>query len=181
MTKEERMAKIQTKAANDRKAEEDKANAAKAEYDRLAGEIKSLSERIGAVLDLADFCLKNGVEIPFCRPWGKQERYGPNARAGFYADGVTHNVGFDCKWGAGRPHPIDGEIPRLSIRNGGYNGPYNFYANDMGFWWEHEDRMTREREGICREPKSWKYDMEKFIKEFPLFEAAFYSWVDSLA
>lgn len=173
MTKEELMAKIQTKAANDRKAEEDKLAAARKEYDTLAAGIGELSDRILDILDVVNACLSNGVKVPSHNEYGK-DRYGPKARNGFYADGISHNVGFDwVRYGS------DEKILRLSIRNGGYNGPYNFFADGEDFYWKHEDSM-RER-GICREPKSWKYDMEKFIKEFPLFEAAFYSWVDSLA
>lgn len=177
MTKEERMAKIQTKAANDKKAEEEKRNAAKREYERLAAEIAGLYDRVNDILDVVNACIANGVTVPFHKEYGGNERYGENAKSGFFADGIIHNVGFDRRQCCGESK----KILRLSIENGGANGPYNFFVDGEDFYWRHEDREVRRREEICREPKSWKYDMEKFIKEFPLFEAAFYSWVDSLA
>lgn len=178
MTKEERIERIHAKAENDKKAATEKLAADQWEYERLACEIEGLYSRINDVLDVVNACLGAGLKLPDDDYTAK--RYGYRGRHGFYADGVGHNVGFDCKHENGYAVPYGGsEIGRIKIENGGYNGPYNFYADGFDFYWKHED--SKRESGICRHPESWKYDMEKFVKEFPVFEKAFYSWVDSLA
>ena len=64
MTTEERLERIKNKAMRDAMAKRRALDAEAAERNGLIEEMRNMSERIEAVITLANACLNNGVEIP---------------------------------------------------------------------------------------------------------------------
>ena len=172
--------KVDAKVENDRKKKEDELNAFQKRFDSLALEIYDLSERIRSVLEVGTYCQAKQITIPSRyneERWTAQKHGYGTGDYGFIADGIAHHVGFFQRGERGK-------ICGLAIVNGGACGPWTFRVNsddESLFYWVHEDQRNHPGITNCPPvPRSLR-DMEYFIKEFPLFEAAFYSWVDSLA
>ena len=83
----------------------------------------------------------------------------------FEADGVNHDLGFITK---------EFKIRYLGIKNGGFNGPWDFYTDGT----EIVSVRNREYDKESAEPQNC--DMKKFLKQFDSFESAFYQWIESL-
>ena len=154
------VAMIKEKAERDRKAALTEKERAIEEWNNLYNEVARLKERITEVLELARECKRNNVQIPEDRfdKYEAAKAYGYNAN--FYAEGIRHHVGFakDLKY--------------LTINNGGFCGPIDFYTNGNDIWGQHEST------GDVVQARG--KDMQQFLKEFPVFEAAFYKWIESL-
>ena len=146
------VAMIKGKAERDRKAALTEEEKAFEEWNNLYNEVARLKERIREVLELARECRRNNVQIP-----EDAIAYGYNAN--FYAEGIRHHVGFAKV------------LKYLTINNGGFCGPIDFYTNGNDIWGQHEST------GDVVQARA--EDMRQFLKEFPAFEAAFYKWIES--
>ena len=74
-------------------------------------------------------------------------------------------------WRKGEKHY--NKIEYLGIDEGGWNGVWDFYTNGT------ETFLKHEKDGTVKEVEL-KY-LNDFLKEFDVFEEAFYKWIDSLA
>ena len=101
---------------------------------------------------MAKECKRNNVQIPAANEYGYD--------AEFYAEGIYHHVGFEET------------LRYLKIDNGGFCGPIDFYTNGEDIFGQHEETGNI--------VQATAEDMRKFLKEFPVFEAAFYKWIESL-
>lgn len=156
------VAMIKNKAERDRKAAMSEEEKKIEEWNNLYNEVARLKERITEVLVLARECVNNNVKIPEdTGSYGKREaakKYGYDAE--FYAEGIRHHVGFTSS------------LEYLTINNGGACGPIDFYTNGDDIFGRHESTYD-----VVQAQAS---DMMKFLKEFPVFENAFYRWIESL-
>ena len=171
MTTEERIAIIQNKAKKDYERKNAKKTAEENLRQNMADEIRKLADRIEAIITLANTCVANGVEIPEDRGVGRDynsgEKYGyPHE---FIAEGIYHHTGLLRTWGC----YTKGTYEYLGINNGGACGVWDFWTDGHDVWAVHE----RDSNNITV-PRI--EDMEQFLKEFPVFEAAFLKWIDSL-
>lgn len=125
----------------------------------LRGRIRALAPRIGVLLDVAEACYRNAVQLgPFVGDYPK-----------FLTNGITHRVGFFVK---GNPHRDYGTPRRcepfaVGIEGGGWNG---------------EDFVVS-REGEVTKGLG-KPDIERvageFLTEFDDFENGFLSYIDEI-
>ena len=172
MTTEERMAIICNKAKKDADEATRKANEMLAKRDKLKGQVCDLENRIYNMMMLANACIDNKVEIPGSGyQWSSHhdaaKKYGYDAD--FLAEGIRHHTGFICKLAErGKRH-----FKYIGIKNGGYCGKWDFYTDGREVFSIHEENGSYAEPRIC--------DMEQFLKEFPVFEQAFYNWIESLA
>ena len=171
MTLEDRLANIKNRAMSDKQAELDAKAKEEAEREALIDKIASYSERINTILTLANACIQNGVKIPEKRPftfdYDSAAPYGyPNE---FIAEGICHHTGLIRTW----PEYQKGQYEYIGIKNGGANGCWHFWTNGDTSFAVNEDISTRRTE-----PRI--YDMQKFLKEFPVFEKAFLKFIDTL-
>ena len=164
MTIEERMEIIRNKAKKDEKEKMNKIYAEDAKRNELVSKIKDVGDRISSLLVLANECKANGIKIPtdayYTMRYNSAKEFGYDAE--FIAEGIRHHVGFIN----------GGKYKWVGIENGGICGKYDFYTDGFEVFSIHEDTKAKAEPRIC--------DMEKFLKEFPIFENAFYNWIDSL-
>ena len=154
---------IKGKAERDRRAAMTEEERKAEEWNNLYNEIASLKERIEDILSLAKVCYKNGVKIPECKDspngYDAAKKYGYDAE--FIADGWRHHTG------------LDKGANYFVIKNGGACGDIDFYTNG--------DVITGIfNDGSKDKTQARTEDMKKFLREFPVFEAAFYNWIESL-
>lgn len=155
------IAMIKGKAERDRRAAMTEEEKRIEEWNNLYYEVARLKERITEVLVLARECRRNNVKIPESRlsnHYDAAKKYGYDAD--FFAEGIRHHVGFDKN------------LEYLTINNGGACGPIDFYTNG--------DDITGEHESTHAAVQARAEDMRQFLKEFPVFEGAFYKWIESL-
>lgn len=154
---------IKDKSERDRKAAMTEEEKRIEEWNNLYNEVARLKERIAEVLFLARECVKNNVEIPEdTGSYGKREaakKYGYDAE--FYAEGIRHHVGFHSS------------LKYLEIDNGGVCGDIDFLTDGELITGQFDD-------GTLDKVQARAEDMVKFLREFPVFEAAFYKWIESL-
>lgn len=171
MTLEERMEIIKNKAKNDAEIEKAKRKKMDEELGATYLSIEDLSGRITDIILLANECINNGIEFP-----SQTNKYGyGHGSINFFADGINHHVGFmDSKKGWYKKGDIPyRKIKFLGIEQGGACGKYDFYTNGVDTFSKHED--TGDHSEAKLEHMKW------FLREFPVFESAFYKWIDSLA
>lgn len=168
------MAKVDAKVKNDREREQNSRDALMIQFNSLSADIEKLRQRILDILSVAKYCEKNGINLGDKYASAKHG-YG-NRDYSFMADGFFHHLGF-CRSNG------NSKASGLAILNGGACGNWDFHVDcfdSPGFYWrDHSNHYP----GILREPPTKKglRDMQDFIAEFPVFEKAFYSFVDSLS
>lgn len=175
MTLEERMAIIEGKAKRNQENETKQIDDLQSKTEKALRKVEELAPRIEAVICLANKCIEEGIAFP--SSWITAEfGYGNGYRSyDFCADGIYHHVGFmDCKrgWYKKGENPYK-KIEYLGIDEGGFCGVWDFYTNGTETFLKHEDNGTIKDAEL-------KY-LEDFLKEFDVFEEAFYKWIDSLA
>ena len=168
MTTEERLKIIRNKAERNVIEAEQEANAVELKREELKSQIKNLYSRIQSLLICANECVKNGIKIPKSDSTYSRagEEYGYDHE--FIAEGFYHGTGL-----IKRNH--DNEFNWLGIKNGGANGPWDFITNGIdikSIGNADYNKGTQDKPRIS--------DMEKFLKQFPVFEEAFYNWIDSM-
>ena len=168
MTTEERLEIIRNKAERNVIEAEEKANAEELKREELKSQIKNLYSRIQSLLICANECVKNGIKIPKSDSTYSRagEKYGYDHE--FIAEGFYH--------GTGLVRERDSKTFRyLGINNGGACGPWDFRTDGDIIINVGGENYNRDQ---IKEPQN--KDMEKFLKQFPIFEEAFYKWIDSM-
>ena len=165
-TLEDRLSIIKNKAKNDMENIAKKENERITKETELINKIEKLTERISTLIVLANKCVEMGIKFPMSSETNKYG-YGKGGYSyNFFADGIFHHVGF-----MGIEYKSK-EIKYLGIYQGGACGKYDFYTNGKETFSLHEDTHLRSEAKIEH--------MEWFLKEFPVFEKAFYKWIDSM-
>lgn len=129
----------------------------------LEEQVRSLAPRIKELIETANACTINGIEID---AYGKRfdSYYDKREYGTFTTNGITHRVGF-VKKGLSA-------IFELGIDAGGACGEWNFRTNGSDIYEIHEDRTQRRKATI--------YWMSRFVNEFNEFESDFYNYIDSI-
>ena len=153
---------IKKKAERDRLAQMTEEEKARKRFEDSVRKIETFGDRINDILYLANKCVANGINIP------NGEKYGYGAS--FVAEGFYHHVGL-----AGKNGSYHGSYKSIMIRNGGYCGDIDLIVTEEDVSGIYNGGSNQ---GKFTQPRT--RDMEKFIKEFPNFEEAFYKWLDSL-
>ena len=136
----------------------------------LIDQIKAFGPRIKELIEVANACLENGVEInkqgktdsPYHDEWNN---------ATFCTNCSTHKVGFVWQY---KDYKFINRIEAMGIDGGGANG--EFYLRTNGDYLI--SRVGRSYEAKCNELDG--YQLETFVKTFDEFESAFYKYVDNL-
>lgn len=160
MVSEKREQTIKQKAISIQKEKAEMQDKEQKEYEEALAYCKLLSNRIKEIIDTANCVIKNGIKLPTAKTFKK---HGYNSSP--FADAFYHTVGF---MGRGNMTPIS----YIGFINGGCCGCWDFYTNGKKFLLVHEKDNTQQR-------KADKCSLEKFSREFPQFEEAFYDWIDS--
>ena len=175
MTLEERLAAISNKAEKDKIKEYNEKLNEQNKIENALNKIKELEPRIKDLITIVNKCIDLGINLPSTYETTKLG-YGRGCNGyNFIADGIYHHVGFmDCEKGYWyRGESKYKKVEYLGIENGGVFDLYDFYTNGTKTFCKHE------RTGEIIEAKL--EHMKEFLKEFDLFEAAFYKWIDSMA
>lgn len=166
-----RLDRIKAHAVRRDEAAKAKAEAEATEAKRLSSQILAMGGRIKALMDLANECIDNDIEIGQTpNPWSDKD---PN---NFIASGITHKVGFM------RPGR-DKTINEIGIKNGGWNGDYDLVITDCAVLYRHEHWHDMARAGYGKTPAYIEpsiRDLKKFLDQFNDFEARFLKFIDSL-
>ena len=143
---------------------------------KLEAEIMELWERIENIIEVGNALKKNGFlynkeTIQYHHEDARLKPYGYEGAV--IAEGIHHHVGFMVD----RTNYMDyfyspAPIEYLGIRMGGACGDYDFYTNGMSICSVHEKDGRKQSVPIKH--------MEKFLREFPQFESAFYAWVEAI-
>ena len=136
------------KEIEDKKISEKK----KADTERtgMMQKIRDLRPRITDLIKAGQKCQKLGIDFPIC----------------FEADDVNHDLGFISK---------NSQIRYLGIKNGGFNGPWDFYTDGVESFSVSNNDYSKGAIEDSQIP-----DMKKFLNQFGIFESAFYQWIESL-
>lgn len=159
------------KAYKKRKDEED-ARKEKEKMDRIEAlkyEIHKLQPRIAELINVANACMENGIEI---NSFGKTSS--PHeGKATFVTNSISHRVGF--AWDGNPREYRDGlrKVEMMGINAGGVCGCWDFRTNGKNTISVNESNLKR-----CEEPKI--EHMEQFLRGFDEFEERFYDYVDSI-
>ena len=146
------------KKALDKVVEENKV------YYDLMGKITELYSRIDELIETANACIENGIEIDKYRK--NHSSYDDKYTCGtFVSNGITHRVGFI-------QNGYRTTITHMGIVNGGACGSLDFYTDGINICSVHEDTKMVKKARI--------EDMKKFLKGFDEFEKAFYEYVDRI-
>ena len=175
MRLEERLAIFEQKANNNKVKTKENETDLQIKTQEALFKVKDLTPRIKAIITVANKCIDEGIDFPSESVTAKFG-YGTGYRSyNFLADGINHHVGFmNCGrgyWRKGEKHY--NKIEYLGIDEGGWNGVWDFYTNGT------ETFLKHEKDGTVKEVEL-KY-LNDFLKEFDVFEEAFYKWIDSLA
>ena len=137
------------------------------EYYKLMAYITSLRPRIAELIETANACLENGIEINKyrCTHSDYDNKY---ERGTFVSNAITHKVGFiqgnGCSFGYNKRTPIT----MMGIVNGGMNGCYDLHTNGLDAYYHCDGKIV----------KADNRDLLKFVNGFNKFEKAFYEYVD---
>ena len=182
MTTSERINKIANKRTRIDKEELDKKSAEQLNREQLTKEICDMGERIRAIIDVGNALLENdllykkGCSGKYIIPsdeagYDRYNRLSPYGYSGSpVADGIYHKVGFihDRRFLDSLDEKIQ-PIQFIGIEMGGACGEFNFLTDGVRVISESETKS---------QPVPVKH-LEKFLKEFPLFESALYAWIDA--
>lgn len=164
------MSIIHNKAKRDKEAAMTEEEKRQAEWEKAYNEVSKLSDRIADILAIANECKRNGIKIPerstYDHEYATAKKYGYDAE--FICEGIRHHVGLHDR---SRGDKYD----CLAILNGGICGNINLKVTDEDIWGVYEDGDMRGQRTQAR-----LQDMLQFVREFPVFEEAFYKWLNSL-
>lgn len=146
------------KAQTAEKAEQERITA---EHHRqsLLDQVWAMKPDIDNLIKVAETARKAGIplQVSFDRFDSSYER------GDFFTDAMTHKVGFV-------PTSFNNKaIIGVGFEGGGYCGQYDFFTNGVVIYDRNRDN------GFSREVSA--EHLEKFIKEFPKFERAFYEYI----
>ncbi len=133
-------------------------------------QIKAFGPRIKELIEVANACLENGVEINWQGKSDSQYHDEWN-HATFCTNCSTHRVGFVWQY---KDHKFINRIEAMGIDGGGANGEYYLRTNGDYLI----SRVGRSYDAECNELD--EYQLETFVRTFGKFEKAFYKYVDNL-
>lgn len=140
------------KEIEDKKISEKK----KADTERtgMMQKIRDLRPRITDLIKAGQKCQELGIDFPIC----------------FEADDVNHDLGFISK---------NSQIRYLGIKNGGFNGPWDFYTDGVESFSVSNNDYSKGAIEDSQIPDMKKF-LNQFLNQFGIFESAFYQWIESL-
>ena len=140
------------KEIEDKKISEKK----KADTERtgMMQKIRDLRPRITDLIKAGQKCQELGIDFPIC----------------FEADDVNHDLGFISK---------NSQIRYLGIKNGGFNGPWDFYTDGVESFSVSNNYYSKGTIEDSQIPDMKKF-LNQFLNQFGVFESAFYQWIESL-
>ena len=149
------------KAQTAQKAEQERI-AAERHRQRLLDQIRVMKPDIDNLITVAETAREAGIPIKV-----DFDRFNPSYERGdFFADAMTHKVGFI-------PLSITNQaISGVGFQGGGCCGQYDFFTDGSAIYDKNRDN------GHDREAST--EHLEKFIKEFPKFEKAFYDYIEKV-
>lgn len=165
---DDRITKI--KIASKKKQDEEKRK--KEEYESQVNnekeKIRQLAPRISNMIDLANACVKNNIEI---------YKKAPNHRDRnlFLSDGITHYTGLIAPW---RTEFNGKEYKYIGIINGGACGNTDLRVNKNGKAFGWRENSTYPQTYSETEPRL--VDLKQFLKEFDELEKEFLNFIDNL-
>lgn len=176
MTLEERLARIDKHVESEERKKQDAENKAVHDRDEKREQIHELRDRIADIIAVAQHLHKCNVPFPKSSKdygYGDKDQYDTSPIT-FIADGINHYLGLDMRRCTNdRPYaPV-----RLMIKNGGCCGPWNLCVDKEGNVYGEYDGNSSTLTLYERATR----DMTQFLRQFPVFESAFYKWVDSLS
>lgn len=174
MNLEKRLDMIRKKSEDIKKENEIEIKRIREEQANLLRQIRELQPRIAELIIVANSCIDNGFEFPeSTRQYGYGYQTGSSYN--FIADGIYHHVGFmDIKKGCWRKGELKyRKAEYIGIINGGFCGQWDFYINGNDHFVQHQEtKQLKPISSVCSS------QLNDFIKEFDLFEQAFYKWID---
>lgn len=172
MTQEERLAIIKNRSALNEQKETDEKIQFNTECATLTNIIERMKDHIASLLELANACVDNKIEIPdnkgLEQNYTVAEAYG--YKANFIAEGTHHNIGLGKR--NGQVH-----YDAVKLINGGACGEWNLLVDNQGkvFFQNKDERLPAEQWTNVQ-----KRNLEQFIKQFPKLERAFFNYIESL-
>lgn len=142
--------------------EKEKVETENAKREKLASKIRSLGDRIEKLIDTANACLENGIEINATLNNGHCLGDDKWERGTFCTNCWSHRIGF--VW-AYKDHKFI--IEEMGIDGGGANGEHYLRV---------DENSVRDR--LPKLPQI--YQMQRFIDTFDDFEEAFYDYIDKI-
>ena len=140
-----------------------------AEREELIIKIKELQPRIVELIETANACIENDIEINKYHKSGCYSSDDSWERGTFVTNGISHNVGF-VETFKEYNHSTKHSITEIGIEAGGACGALDFRTDGVNVYSIHE--RTKEKS----EPLN--KHMKDFLRVFDKFEEAFYSYVD---
>lgn len=168
MTLEERLQLLEDKVKRDADIIAHKEKLKKDLIDNYMKEISSLSDRIDAILKVANKCVELGIELPPTDETIKKEFR-------FKGDAIIDNVGL-IRAKNNKYYDYVGYYSHSPI------GYWNFYVNSKMCILVKCDNNTKTKtpDYIDIENPVSKY-LIKFVNDFKIFEINFYKWIDAFA
>ena len=171
MNNNERLEVIRRKGLRNRASDAEKAVAENKIILELTNKVKKLAVRIKDIIVLANACCENGVEIPSCNMYFENSDTG--ARWGypheFIAEGIHQNTGLISDGFCSSKT----DVGYKSVGIEHYSKGYSFYTDGSQIF-----ALDKDHKDCVMVPKV--ADLVQFLEEFPVFEKAFLSWVESL-
>lgn len=161
----DRMAKISAKAKRDREKQEKEKREEQQALVKAKEDVKKLSPRIKALIDMANACRRENITFPTDTGKFGYGFYDGRRGYNFLADSIEHHVGFIKR------SNTDEEISYIGICNDGYDEIHDFYVDEAGYCYKQKVVPFLPADNIN--------DILKFLEEFEKFEQAFYNWIDS--
>ena len=132
----------------------------------LIKQIQVLKPRIDELLETANVCAENGIDLDVYRSSYFQS-VDSRENGTFVTNGVSHHVGFIS------PHLTEKKFKYLGIEAGGSLGNLDFRTNGDKVFSEEENNFGKISAPLI-------HHMEKFLNGFDEFESAFYNYIDKL-
>ena len=137
---------------------------------KLINDIQALKPRIDELLETANACLENGIEI---NAYGSSFYHDMDSyeKGTFVTNSISHRVGF-VKYRGINDSANQQMFCELGINAGGACGEYNFRTDGDRVYSKHENKPHLKEPSIA--------DMEHFLWDFEKFETSFYAYVDKV-
>ena len=139
------------------------------QMEKYIEQIKVLRPRIEELIEVANACLENGIEIN--KTHMNDSYYDKWEHGTFCTNCITHKIGFVWQY---KNNKFINKIETMGIDGGGANGEH-YLRTDGSFV---VSRVGRGYDDKCKEPDS--YQLKRFIETFDDFETAFYKYVDKI-
>lgn len=139
--------------------------------DKHIAYIKTLKPRIAELINVANACLENGIEINAEHNHGHSHWLDKWEHGTFCTNCITHKIGFVWQY---NNHRFINQIETMGIDGGGANGEHYLRTNGDYV----VSRIGRGYNDKCQEPDL--YQLKRFVETFDEFETEFYKYVDKV-